>query len=167
MLGEPLKGHSNNVNAVAFNPDGTLLASGASDNSVLLWNVQTLQRSGSPLVGHLNQVTSIAFSPDGKILASGSTDNSIILWDVETGQPIGEPIQGNFGSLTSLRFNPVNGVLASGHDDWHVILWDLQQDSWIESICQRTGRNFSLSEWTQFFTSENYHSTCSQWEPGK
>ena len=36
-----LKGHSYYVNSVAFNTNGTILASGSSDNTIKLWNVET------------------------------------------------------------------------------------------------------------------------------
>jgi WD40 repeat protein len=39
-LGEPLKGHKFGVESVAFSPDGKLLTSGSSDNTIILWEVE-------------------------------------------------------------------------------------------------------------------------------
>jgi WD40 repeat protein len=39
-MGEPLKGHKFGVESVAFSPDGKLLASGSSDNTIILWEVE-------------------------------------------------------------------------------------------------------------------------------
>ncbi|KAF9066514.1 WD40-repeat-containing domain protein [Rhodocollybia butyracea] len=39
--GNPLQGHTNGVNSVAFSPDGKKIVSGSSDNSVRIWNVET------------------------------------------------------------------------------------------------------------------------------
>ena len=36
-----LKGHTDTIDSVAFSPDGKLLASGASDKTVKLWNIET------------------------------------------------------------------------------------------------------------------------------
>ncbi len=65
---------------VAFNQDGTLLASG-SGSDILLWNPETQQLLAT-LTGHGNSVASLAFSAEGGILATGSNDQTMRLWDV-------------------------------------------------------------------------------------
>ncbi|GAB4444213.1 MAG: NB-ARC domain-containing protein [Anaerolineae bacterium] len=79
-----LSGHTNWVNAIAFHPDGQLLASGSSDHTVRLWNVTDGQEHNL-LEGHTHWVMSVAFSPDGKTLATGSGDETVRLWDVRSG----------------------------------------------------------------------------------
>ena len=65
------------------------MASGSSDNTIRLWNVETGTQI-QVLTGHTDWVSSVAFSPDGKLLASGSGDQTIRLWNVETGTQIQE-----------------------------------------------------------------------------
>jgi WD40 repeat protein/uncharacterized caspase-like protein len=66
------------TDALAFSPDGALLAGGSSDE-VKLWN--TKAEEVGVLAGHDAFVSSLAFSPDGKTLASGGLDGQIIFWD--------------------------------------------------------------------------------------
>ncbi len=75
-----LRGHTDNVFAVAFHPDGTRLASAGSDRAVWLWDL-TRGEEVARLQGHTRLVFSLAFSPDGATLASGSSDGTVRLWD--------------------------------------------------------------------------------------
>ena len=72
---------------VAFNKDGTLLASSSLDKTIRLWN----PTDGKPIreiKGHTDIVDSVAFSPDGKLLASGSADKSVRLWNPADGKEV-------------------------------------------------------------------------------
>ena len=75
--------------AVAYSPDGALLAVGFTSGNIVLWNVdpqtgQIAQRCH--LRGHTNVIRAIAFSPDNKQLASISNDHSLRIWEVALGQ---------------------------------------------------------------------------------
>jgi len=78
--------------AMAFSPDGLLLATGHGAKTVQLWDTVEQRRAGPALFGHTGRVRSAAFSPDGRLLATGSEDGTARLWDVDSRTLITEPL---------------------------------------------------------------------------
>jgi hypothetical protein len=76
--------------AVAFSPNGSLLAAAAPDRSLHLWDVPG-GKLRCRLEGHRGDVTRLAFSADGKRLLSGSEDGTALLWDVAEALRLGTP----------------------------------------------------------------------------
>jgi WD40 repeat protein len=85
----PYLGHKNEVNAVAFSPDGRQIVSGSQDGTLLLWDAATGKQLGEPLTGHRWEVNSVAFSPNGNQIVSGSWDNTLRLWDSASRKELG------------------------------------------------------------------------------
>jgi hypothetical protein len=75
-----LSGHTDEVFAAAFHPDGTRLATAGRDRAVWLWDLKRGVEVAR-LPGHTSYVWSLAFTPDGTTLASGSGDFTVRLWD--------------------------------------------------------------------------------------
>ncbi len=134
-----LGAHGGGAWALAFAPDGQLLASGGGDGKVKLWDLVKRQDRAT-LTGHTGAIAAVAFSPDSNTLATGGgfRDGLIRLWDVPTGKrrdvfgippPVGRDL------LTrKLAFSPDGKRLAVGmhteEDGSHwrglVVLWDPQ-----------------------------------------
>jgi WD40 repeat protein len=74
-----------NVNCVAFSPDGTTLAAGDNSRRVRLWDSAT-GREKRPPDGHEGHVTRVAFTPDGKRLISACSGGTVVGWDAVTGR---------------------------------------------------------------------------------
>jgi WD40 repeat protein len=97
------------VHAVAWHPDGQLLACGTFTGEVRVYDAQTLQLVRL-LVGHLQQVNAVAWSPDGTRLASVGDDKTIRLWEVD-GTP-GAILQAKT-AVSSIAWSPDGKRLAS------------------------------------------------------
>lgn len=77
--------HQGWIQALAFSPDGSTLASSGKDGAIRIWTAETwrLQRT---LTGHTGRIWSVAWSPDGGYLASSGNDGQIRIWNVHTEQ---------------------------------------------------------------------------------
>jgi WD40 repeat protein len=114
---------ANVVHAVAFSPDGKLLAAGGADGQVLLFQVADgkLVRA---LPGHTGAVTALAFHPGGAVLASASKDRTVRLWGVADGQAL-KTLEGHTSWVQGLAFFARGTRLVSVGADGGVRLWDL------------------------------------------
>jgi len=76
-----LVGHQREAWALAFSPDGAILASGSDDHTIRLWDVNS-DRELLTLRGHSQTVTALAFFPQTDRLASVSLDGQVLLWNL-------------------------------------------------------------------------------------
>jgi WD40 repeat protein len=145
----PVKGHIGGIHAIDFSPDGSLIATGSGDRSVILWLVSTRQFVRR-FIGHTDGVTSVVFSPDGLTLASGSWDQAVRFWCVADGTlrhmlpghnqwdsfctcAVGDavggpdcPLIGHSHVITCVAYSPKGELLASASADKSLIIWGVR-----------------------------------------
>ena len=129
-----LTGHTDQVNAVAFSPDGKTLASGSNDRTIKLWdikrkqNITTLQHN-PPGHGPSN-ITSVSFSPDGNTLASAGY-LSVKLWNVSSHREIDTLKHDDW--VHAVVFSR-NGKYLAAVDGKKVKVWDFKNQQIITEL---------------------------------
>ena len=191
------------IHTVAWSPapDGSTIATGQSDGTVILWDFNAAGPSATPratLLGHERAVTELAWSADGR-LASAGDDLTIIVWNVNTLEK-DKVLTGIHDSpVTALSWSP-NGELASITGDERIVIWDVEQEvekailgapydaaiftvAWspdgtqlalggasyivyvyntlyVQSPCTWLTRNLTYEEWSFYLPGAPYQPTC-------
>jgi WD40 repeat protein len=73
---------------VAYQPDGTRLATAGSNGTVRIWDTATGEQLHA-LASHTGWVRSVAYQPDGTRLATAGDDGTVRIWDTATGKQTG------------------------------------------------------------------------------
>jgi WD40 repeat protein len=143
VLRAVLTGRAACIGAVAFNPDGTLLASAAEFCTVRLWEVATGTKVRT-LTGHTKGVNSVAFSPDGALLASAADDETVRLWEVVTGAEV-RTLTGHTNCTYAVAFSPDGTLLASAGLDKTVRLWEVATGAEVRTLTGHTARIYGVA----------------------
>ncbi|GFF51903.1 actin cortical patch component, putative [Aspergillus lentulus] len=121
-----IKASRNPVSALAFSPDGSLLAIGDSRGRVLVYQVADGSLVTDRWTAHTARITSIAWNESGTLLVSGSLDTNIFVWSLAN--------QGDWLQASNAHKEGVNGVawlaggsrIASAGADAAVKVWKVE-----------------------------------------
>lgn len=138
-----LSGHGAAVDAVRYSADGSLIVSGARDNTIRLWSADT----GSTVQvfrGHNEWIRAVEFSPDGRSVVSGSKDGTVKVWSMQDYEELrvlrGRTLVGHDGEILAARFS---------HDGKRVVTSSRDRSAMVFDVA--TGRRIAvLAEGHQF-----------------
>lgn len=142
---QTLKHGGEYVNAVAFSPDGRLLATGSSDAAgyIQVWDIATGKRL-QVIAGHDDEVLSLVYSKDGSQLLSSSYDKTARIWDTQTGKEVHKFV-GHTWWVWSAAFSPdEQHVVTAGHDGT-AIVWEVNSDKRTPPFTGHHGPVFSVA----------------------
>eukprot|EP00049_Salpingoeca_infusionum_P026923 m.28963 g.28963 ORF g.28963 m.28963 type:complete len:939 (-) comp9099_c0_seq1:3035-5851(-) len=144
-----LRDHTGSINVVRWCPTSNLLASGATDATIMLWEHEP-DRSASvfgedeqlveawkpvaTLRGHGGDVTHLEWNARGRLIASASIDNNLIIWRA-TGERL-KTLSGHAGHIKGLAWDPLDAYLATQGDDQHVRVWSTQSWTTVASVSE-------------------------------
>ncbi|WP_271254393.1 NB-ARC domain-containing protein [Pseudanabaena sp. Chao 1811] len=138
-----LQGHEHWVMGACFHPDGKLLASGSSDCTIRIWDLER-RECLHVLRGHESWVIPATFSPDGSLVLSSSFDRTIRLWHSQDGECL-TTLNGHEGWIWIAIFSPDGKLVASCSEDRTIKIWDYANEKCIRTIAEHQHRIWSIS----------------------
>jgi len=140
------KGHTDEVNAIRWDPSGTLLASCSDDFTTKIWTLSQ-DRCLHDLRDHQKEIYTIKWSPTGPgsanpnrplYLASASFDATVKLWDVKEGACVYNLVK-HTEPVYSVAFSPNGEFIASGSFDKLLHIWSAKDGSLVRTFRGSSG----------------------------
>jgi WD40 repeat protein len=119
--------HQGGVNAVAWSPDGTRVATASSDQTARVWDAVHGQPVTPPLAHH-GGVNAVTWSPDGTRVATASDGQTARVWDARSGQPVTRPLA-HQSLVKAVAFSPDGTQVATASSDQTARVWDVSWDT--------------------------------------
>jgi glucose repression regulatory protein TUP1 len=126
------------IRSVRFSPDGKLLATGAEDRKIRIWDIAN-RGIRNTYDGHQQEIYSLDFSLDGRLIVSGSGDRTTRIWDMQdntckvfTIVDVVDP--STDAGVTSVAISPRADLVAAGSLDNVIRIWDVASGHLVEML---------------------------------
>jgi WD40 repeat protein len=155
------------ITKVKFNTDGSFLAVGKEDGTILL-----LKSSGSlflgdesnrSLSGHKAMISDLRFSSDDKFIISASYDGTSMLWNLESVNQQQIVLDGHGGWILQAGFNTVENEMITCDATGNLKHFAVRMDFYASLLCSSVNRNMAQIEWKNFVGDDiPYSKTCTE-----
>ena len=128
-------GHVNQVECVAWSPDGAWLATASLDGTARVWAAGGSWDAAAALVGHMGAVTSVAWSGNSRCLATASADKTARVWELGRGAlaAVGT-IWGHTDAVAAVAWWRGGGLLATASEDRTARVWAAETGAQIAAL---------------------------------
>ena len=140
-----LAGHRRYVTALAWSPDGQLVASGSRDCSVRIWDAEKCQELCT-LTRTRRTTEDLEWSPDGRSLAIADGEKIVRLWDVRSRQVV-TTLDDHYFQVTALAWSPGGAEIATAGAATHIRVWSALDGREIANI-HAHARNVWSIDWS-------------------
>lgn len=117
--------HKKAIQAIDFSPNGELLVSGSTDDTIRIWKTET-GKMDQEIEAEQDGVLAVGFSPNGKVIASGGKDKTVKLWRPKSGKTYAR-LWGHLDKVYCLTFSPDGKTLATGSADTTIAIWPVPE----------------------------------------
>lgn len=117
-------GHTGIVTCAGFSSDGQILVTGASDQTVRVWDVAS-RRCLHVLAGHSSTIQEITVSADHRLVGSSAGDGSFKVWDLDSTDLIKLDVETKREWTPSVAFGPDGSWLVSASGHGQLVVWDV------------------------------------------
>ncbi|KAK6008948.1 WD domain, G-beta repeat protein, partial [Ostertagia ostertagi] len=123
--------HNEEITCFAAIALGTLVATGSSDQSCKLWQIDSGYLT-QVLVGHEGRVTCVALADDERLVISGAEDKKVIVWNVSTGDIAHSLVC--TAPLTAVSLSSDGCVAFSASEDGWLESWSTEKGNLLSSF---------------------------------
>jgi hypothetical protein len=132
------------ITSVDWSPDGTMIATGSDDHTIVIWDVGPPLAYSKQLHAHNGRVKSVRWSPNSTWLAaayddrSGNEDFFVVVWDVPSGTIV-YTLMGHTDGVLDVDWSPTGDRIVSVSLDSQLIIWDVMTGAVDRIFTDHTG----------------------------